>query len=220
MAAAARWTGKALVIAERLDSAPFLAHTLRMHGNALRKANHISATIKRLGRAVELSADREGQATALALLARACGEHGTQEMFDDAITRYRTLLDARHTQGMLFNPFTFHEVQLRGLMSTGRAAEAIRIIQTGPVDAAPAAPQWHVIERVTAGQVHIAAGDHDCAIYALRTALIGAETHRLPHQIQRAIRAAHSAGLTEIKIDAQAALLRLNRLLAPPDPEI
>lgn len=63
-------------------------------------------------------------------------------------------------------------------------------MQTGHADAMPAAPQWHIIERVTAGQVHLAAGDRDGASEALRTALIAAEAHRLPHQIQRSIRAA------------------------------
>jgi len=55
---------------------------------------------------------------------------------------------------------------------------------------------------------------------ALRTALTAAEVHRLPHQIQRTIRAAQSSGLTEISASGQAALLRLNRLLAPPESKL
>src|SRR6266498_6078255 len=151
LAAAARWTGKALIIAEHLEDPVFLAHTLRMHGNELRKASRVPAAIKRLSRAVNLSTDQEGQATALAFLARAAGEQGDRTTFDSAIERYGDLLDRGRARGMLFNPFTFREIHLRGLVSTERAAEAVHIMQAGPADAAPAAPQWHIIERVTAG---------------------------------------------------------------------
>lgn len=217
LAAAARWTGRALIIAERLDDPSFLAHTLRMHGNELRKANRVPAAIRRLDRAVDLSTDVEGRGTALALLARASGERGDRDMFDSAIDRYRDLLDHEQARGMLFNPFTFREIQLRGLVSTGRATEAVHIMQTSHVDATPVAPQWHIIERVTAGQVHLSAGDHDGAKEALRTALVAAEAYRLPHQVQRTIRAAEDGHLTAISIDGQAALVRLNRLLAPSE---
>ncbi|HUQ54331.1 helix-turn-helix domain-containing protein [Lentzea sp.] len=61
LTAAARWTGKALVIAERLGDRAFLAHALRMHGNELRKADHVGAAITRLSRAVAVSEDREGR---------------------------------------------------------------------------------------------------------------------------------------------------------------
>lgn len=220
LAAAARWTGKALIIAERLEDPTFLAHTLRMHGNELRKANRVSAAIQRLNRAFDMSSDREGQGTALAFLARAAGEHGQPDLFDNAIERFRDLLDNGPARGMLFNPFTFREIQLRGLVSTDRAAEAVQIMQTSHADATPAAPQWHIIERVTAGQVHQAAGDRDGASEALQTALTAAEAHRLPHQIQRTIRTAQTGGLTEISTDGQAALLRLNKLLAPPESDL
>lgn len=219
LAAAARWTGKALIIAERLEDTSFLAHTLRMHGNELRKANRVPAAIKRLNRAVDLSTDYEGQGTALALLARAAGEHGERDVFDSAIRCYRDLLDNGHARGMLFNPFTFREIHLRGLVSTGRITEAVQVMQTSHQEVMPAAPQWHIIERVTTGQVHLADGERDGASEAFRTALAAAECHRLPHQIQRMIRAAQSGGLAKISIDGQAALLRLNRLLALAPPE-
>lgn len=217
LATAVRWTGKALIIAERLDDPAFLVHTLRRHGNELRKANRVPAAISRLNRAVDLSTDREGLGTALAFLARAAGEHGERDMFDSTIERYRDLLDNGAARGMLFNPFAFREIHLRGLVSTGRAAEAVQIMQHSHADAMPGAPHWHVIEGVTAGQIHLAAGDRDSASQALRTALTAAEAHRLPHQIQRAIRTARKGGLLEINADGQAALSRLNRLLAPPE---
>ncbi|MFW5420980.1 hypothetical protein J0910_30640 [Nocardiopsis sp. CNT-189] len=41
--AAARWTGRALVLAEQLDEPELHAHVLRMHGNELRKAGRPAA---------------------------------------------------------------------------------------------------------------------------------------------------------------------------------
>ncbi|MFC0116122.1 helix-turn-helix transcriptional regulator [Kibdelosporangium aridum] len=215
LTAAARWTGKALQVAERLGDPVFLVHALRMHGNELRKADHPAAAVARLGRAVEVSTDREGQGAAYALLARAAGERGDPDLFDYAISGYRDLLDSGTARGMLFNPFTFREIQLRGLISTGRPNIAARIMETAQPDALPAAPQWHIIERVTSGQVLLAAGKRDAAEDALLTALASAEAHRLPHQIQRTIRAANEGGLTDISDAGNAALRRLNDLLRP-----
>jgi transcriptional regulator with XRE-family HTH domain len=215
LTAAARWTGKALQVAERLGDPAFLAHALRMHGNELRKADHPAAAVARLGRAIEVSADREGRGAAYALLARAAGERGDPDLFDHAISGYQDLLDSGGGGGMLFNLFTFREIQLRGLISTGRPSLAARIMETGQPDAQPVAPQWHIIERVTAGQVLLAAGKRDAAEDALRTALASAKSHRLPHQIQRTIRAANEGGLTDISDAGAGALKRLTDLLRP-----
>ncbi len=215
LAAAARWTGKALLVAERLGDPVFLAHALRMHGNELRKADHVGAAIAHLSRAVAVSGDREGQGTAFALLARAAGERGDRDLFDHAITGYRDLLDIGTGRGMLFNPFTFREIELRGLISTGRAAEAVRVMQADQVHGPPVAPQWHIIERVTTGQVLLAAHHRDGASEAFRAALVAAESHRLPHQVQRTIRAADGAGLAEIGAEGRAVLQRLTDQLAP-----
>ncbi|MGW4212846.1 XRE family transcriptional regulator [Lentzea sp. NPDC004789] len=213
LTAAARWTGKALVIAERLGDRAFLAHALRMHGNELRKADHVGAAIARLSRAVAVSEDREGQGAKFALLARAAGEHGDPDLFDLAINGYRERLDDGGDRSMLFNPFTFREIELRGLVATGRAAAAARVMQTGQPDAAPVAPQWHIIERVTAGEVLLAARQRDGAEASLRAALLAAEIHRLPHQIQRTIRAAKAGELSQVEVEGRAALQRLNDLL-------
>jgi transcriptional regulator with XRE-family HTH domain len=215
LAAAARWTGKALIVAQRLDDRVFLAHTLRMHGNELRKAGHVPAAVARLEQATALSDDPAGQGTALALLSRAVGELGDSDRFDRAILGYRDLLDQHFGSGLLFNPFTFREIELRGLVATGRAREAVRIIDTAKVDAAPAAPQWHIIERVTSGRVLLEAGDLQSGAVAFRAALRAAEAHRLPHQIQRAIRAAEQGQLHDVVADGKAALQRLCSLLGP-----
>lgn len=215
LTAAARWTGKALQVAERLDDPVFLAHALRMHGNEIRKAGHPTAAVARLNRAIEVSTDREGRGAAYALLARASGERGDPHLFDHAINGYRDLLDSGGIRGMLFNHFTYREIQLRGLISTDRPSIAAHIMETAQPDALPAAPQWHIIERVTAGQVLIAAGERDAAEDAFRTAVASAESHRLPHQIQRTIRAANEGGLTDIREAGDAVLGRLSDLLGP-----
>ncbi|MER6790975.1 hypothetical protein [Amycolatopsis mediterranei] len=73
---AVAWTGKALVLAQHLDDDRFLAGTLRMHGNELRKAGRVRAAAARLESAVALSATPAGQGAASALLARAAGDAG------------------------------------------------------------------------------------------------------------------------------------------------
>jgi transcriptional regulator with XRE-family HTH domain len=216
---AAHWTSKALVVAERLDDQPFLAQTLRMHGNELRKADRVRAGVARLQHAAHLSETAEDRGTALALLARAAGEDGNAELFDQALDGYRGLLDTGRGRSMLFNPFTFREIELRGLVSTDRAQHAMRIIHTGLPDAAPVAPQWHIIERVTAGQVLLAGGQPDEAEDALRMALTAAEISRLPHQIQRTIRAAELGHLLGVADEGRAALDRLNMALASGLPD-
>ncbi|WP_229686211.1 helix-turn-helix domain-containing protein [Longimycelium tulufanense] len=215
LSAAARWTGKGLLVAERLGDRALLAHALRMHGNELRKAEHTGAAVLRLQRALQVSEDNEGRGAALALLSRAAGELGDPTLFDQAVSAYRNVLDHHDGREMLFNPFTFHEIHLRGLISTARAAEAARLLNADPVNALPLAPQWHVIERVTAGEVLLAAGERDGATEALRVALKAAESHRLPHQVQRAIRAAETARLDYVAMEGQAILRRLRDMLTP-----
>ncbi len=219
LATAARWTGTALRIAEHLDDTAFLAHTLRMHGNELRKAKRIPAAVIRLRRAVDLSTTCEDRGTALAFLARAGGEHGDRDTFDHAIDRYRALVDIGSVHGMLVNPFAFREIRLRGLVGTGRPTQAVQLARTDHTTGAPAAPQWHVIERITLGEVHLASGDREAAGVVLREAIAAAETYHLPHQLQRVIRAAQTGGLSDVKADGDAGLTRLTTLLALSTPE-
>ena len=220
LSAAARWTGQALLIAQRLDQPAALAHALAMHGNELRKAGHLPAAVTRLRAAVATSTEIPARVAASAMLARAAGEAGHAELFDTSIDAYRRLLDQANNQGdcqpdgsgMFDNPFTLREIQLRGLVGTGRASAAVQLM-THSHDNMPAAPQWAVIEHVTTGQVLLAIGDHQSAQHALSTAITRAETHQLPHQIQRAVRLAGDLlpGTTD---QGRAALVRLNQQLA------
>src|SRR5690606_13353341 len=109
-------------------------------------------------------------------------------------------------------PFTLREIRLRGLLGTGRAAEAGRHLND--VAGAPAAPQWHIIERVTTGEVLISIGDADTAVFALTEAIAAAERHRLPHQIQRTVRAAAQSGMHDLATEGTAALQRIRATLS------
>lgn len=215
LATAASWTGKALLVAKRLDTMGFLAHALRMHGNELRKAGRTAAAIARLQHATHVSHDFEGRGTAYALLARAAGERGDHALFDESIASCKDLLN-QGGRGMVFNPFSLREIQLRGLINTNRSDEAVRLIGNDNAGITPSAPQWHIIERVTVGQVLLAAGEPDGAREALGAALAAAETYRLPHQIQRTIRAANVGGLKDVATHGEAALSRLHAQLARP----
>ncbi|WP_433521600.1 helix-turn-helix domain-containing protein [Nocardia pseudovaccinii] len=211
LASAARWTGQAVNVAARLDDPRFYAHTLRMHGNELRKAGQLESATTHLHQSLELSSEPPNQGASLAFLARASGELGDRTQFDAALAAYRNLLERNTGSGLLFQPFTLREIYLRGLLRTGRAEEAGRIVHT--TIGTPAAPQWHIIERVTAGEVLAHNHEPDAAEDAFRQAIRAGEQHRLPHQIQRIIRATTNTGMRELAAEAVAALQRLRGLL-------
>lgn len=212
LSSAARWTGQAVKIAAHLDDSYFYAHTLRMHGNELLKAGHPGAAVARLDHSLQLSSDPADQGGSLAFLCRATGELGDADRFDTALSAYRDLLDRNTGSGLLFQPFTLREIELRGLMGTGRVSEACRLVSRPA--GAPAAPQWFIIERVTTGEVLIASQEISSAADAFTDAIESAEHHRLPHQIQRVIRATTTAGMLELTNDAQSALQRLRSTLS------
>lgn len=216
LATAARWTGRALVIAQRLEEPELLTFTLSMHGNELRKAGRTGAAIERIRHSIAISTDPAARTAALAFLARAVGDAGHVEMFDSTMAAYRDQLDQVENSGLLSNRFTYHEVLLRGLIRTGRARQAAALMGARQISSPAAAPQWIVIERVTAGEVLLATGDRDGADDALRTALDGAERYRLPHQAQRAIRIA-SGSMEAIADEGRAVLVRLDNRLSLPD---
>jgi len=97
-----------------------------VHGNELRKVERPAAAVARLRRAAELAPEADRDA-ALVQLARAAGELGDAAMFDRAVDDARRLVDARPSRG-LASPYAVHEVRLRGLVRTGRAALAINLL--------------------------------------------------------------------------------------------
>jgi transcriptional regulator with XRE-family HTH domain len=217
LAAAARWTGRALRIAWHLGDRPLLGLVLRMHGNELRKARHPAAGIIRLRQALQADDHPVRQGAGLVLLARAAAESGQADMFDAAISRCARALQMASQQDVLFNPFTIREVRLRGLLAVGHTAQAVDLAGRYPADSGPPSPHWRVIERITTAEVLARAGDEHTAETMLTAAISDAETLRLPHQVQRIIRLAGEPGVLAgrtVGQQARTTLTRLDRQLA------
>ncbi|MFI9100727.1 XRE family transcriptional regulator [Streptomyces fildesensis] len=209
---AARWTARSLEITRHFEDPGFTSYVLRMHGNELRKARLCGAAVNRLQHAVALAPDRDARAAALPLLARAAGAIRNGTLFDQVMRENDVLLeDVTHTS--LFNVFALHEIRLRGLIATGRTQEAIRLADDSPVPTTRVAPQWRVIELVTVGHVRLLADDRTGAFEALSSAIAEAVAQRLPHQLQRIIRTAHSA-MPDTRDLAAQALDRLRQEMA------
>lgn len=148
----------------------------------------------------------------LPLYARAAGELGDTRLFDSVMRETDDLLQSvAHTS--LFNPYALHEIRLRGLVSTGRAALAIRLVDQGPGSTTTVAPQWRVIELVTVAHVRLLADDLGGAVESLNTAMAEAVVQRLPHQLQRIVRTAGHR-LPTVRGTAVQALDRMRQEMA------
>ncbi len=211
LATAARWTGKGVAIARRLDDRALHAHALRHHGNELRKAGLHHVALERLARARDLSRTPDDRAAAVILLARAAGTAGATAVFDQAVTESRRLLETANTTA-LFSEFTLHEVQLRGLAATGRERQAVDLLEHAPAPGLQTSPQWRIISAITAAQILLRRGDNSAAGRQMQAALDGAVLHRLPHQVQRVIRS--SQAMPGVLETAEGALARLRADIA------
>ncbi|MEU7723627.1 helix-turn-helix domain-containing protein [Streptomyces tibetensis] len=208
LSTAAHWTAKSLELAEYFEDTAMTSYALRMHGNELRKARLRGAAVERLRRAVALAPDKDARAAGLPLLARAAGALGNGTLFDQVLRETDDLLSTvEHTS--LFNPFSLHEIRLRGLIATGRNYEAIRLVEHSPTPTTTVAPQWRVIELVTVGHVQLLADDRNGAAESLDIAVREAVAQRLPHQLQRIMRTA--AGRLSAAYDAAAQALQRMR---------
>ncbi|MFG2848678.1 hypothetical protein ACGF12_36820 [Kitasatospora sp. NPDC048296] len=177
-------------VARRLGDPGLHAYALRHHGNELRKSGFHLRALDRLGQARDTARTTTERAEAVILLARAAGAAGRAAVFDAAVEEGRRLLDEA-TPTALFSAFTLHEVRLRGLMGTGRVAEAVRQLDQAPAAGLAATSQWRIIAAITADEVLLRQGDATGAAQQLTTAVDGATLHRLPHQLQRVVRAGH-----------------------------
>lgn len=185
---AVSWTGKGVAAAEHLNNAPALVHALAMHGNELRKNGQLTAALASFDRAAATAEHELDAGPALALLARAAAEAGDTARFTRAIRTCQDLIQRHDQTGPLPDPFTTREIHLRGLLDLGDLPAAVALAQTTPATPAPA-PQWEVIEQITAADLQLATGDHAGA--GLLAAAADHATHRrLPHQLQRIIRIA------------------------------
>ncbi|MGW3808727.1 helix-turn-helix domain-containing protein [Micromonospora sp. NPDC005113] len=190
LVSAARWTGRALWLAEHLHDQDLLAFTLRVHGNELRKVERHHAAVARLRRSAELVPDPD-RGAALVQLARAAGELGDPVLFDHAITSAWRLVDAKPGTG-LTSLHALHEVHLRGLVHTRRHDLATDLLDRHGMSTTAIPPQWQAILHVTTGEVLLACRGTSQAEAAFQAAIAIAEEHRLPHQIQRTLRACTS----------------------------
>jgi hypothetical protein len=223
MATAARWTGRALHLAQDLGDRDLHASVLRMHGNELRKAGHAAAAMTRLWQSLQLD-DRSGhRGAALVLLARAAAEFGKADLFDAVAGQCVEALNSDEGYEVFFNAFTVREVRIRGLLTTGRIGQAVDLAGGSAVGESPPTPQWGVIERVTTADLLARAGDEHGAAGMLSAALSDAETLRLPHQVQRIIRLTDQPGdfrNPAVRLQALAALTRLEKRLTEATPAL
>lgn len=217
LVSAARWTGRALILAEHLDDRNLLAFALRVHGNELRKVDRPTAAMVRLRRSAELTHECD-RAPVLLQLARAAGELGDAALFESVLVQARHLIESG-PHNTIANPYALHEVRLRGLVRTGQARQAVRLLDRSPDGASAVPPQWQAMLHVTTGEVLLAGAAFDDAESAFRAAVLIAESFRLPHQIQRTIRA--TAGkLPSACESATAALERLTATSRSVDPPL
>ncbi|MGW1411872.1 helix-turn-helix domain-containing protein [Streptomyces sp. NPDC002403] len=213
LATAAHWTAKSLNAVAFFNDPALTTTALRMHGNELRKTGLVGAAVNRLARAASLAPNRTSRAAVLPLLARAAGALGNAPLFDRAVQETRALLDqVDHTS--LVNPVALHEIELRGLIGTGRTRAAIRHAeQAAPAPTTAIAPQWRVIELITTGKVRLLGGDRSGATELLTRAVSEARTQRLPHQLQR-INRTGGHELAEVTDAATQALSQLRTEMA------
>lgn len=151
------------------------------------------------------------------LLARAAAEGGQADLFDATTSQCTQAVETVVEQDVLFSPFTVREVRLRGLLATGRTAQAADLAAGCLPDTEPPSPHWRLIERITTAEVLARTGDEHTAATMLTSAISDAETLRLPHQVQRIIRLASEpsvlAGQT-VRQQARAALARVDEQLS------
>lgn len=197
---AVRWTGRALRIAAHLDDTDLRAYCLRTYGNELRKAGRVAAATVRISQAVAIDAPRQ-RSPALLQLARIATDPTT---FDATFNALRMSRDAGPINDPMVTDTAMLEVQLRGLLSTGRADAAAAMIDKSGWSPSSASPQWLVIGDITAANVMFAAGSDATAVSLLERAIESAARLRLPHQIQRAQRVAlrHCPGLAAHAVNA------------------
>jgi hypothetical protein len=108
------------------------------------------------------------------------------------------------------------EVEARGYLELARRERGLRALEHD--QAVPdhlVSPQWGAIRAVTFGTVLLQEGEVARGVERLRAALITAERLRLPHQIQRALRALsgrlHDDGARQVFEDGRLSLARVRR---------
>jgi transcriptional regulator with XRE-family HTH domain len=205
---ATRWTGKGLTAARQLGSPALTEYALQMHGNELRKAGHAAPAVTILQQAAATATTDQERGAALTLLARAAGQTRNSALFAEVSSSYLRLADTHTGGGLLFTPFTWREIQLRGLLDTGNHTAALHLAREA-VNDPPPAPQWHVIERITYADVLATCGDIAAAEAILLEAVELGRQYRLPHQIQRASHVAQRVHRIDLSEHAEVTLAQV-----------
>ncbi|HYU76950.1 MAG TPA: helix-turn-helix transcriptional regulator [Ktedonobacteraceae bacterium] len=209
---------KAVAIADEHGDALFKSEVYRGCGNELRKHKHYTEAVSYLEQAFFLAPDAMSKGMAAALLARTYGEMGDQENFLDAIGSVLYAQEKVDSFTPTFNPVTIYEVRVRGLLNVGQMNAQLSLLEqdTTHFFAVPIAPQWHVISQLTRAEAMFHIGRVDEGLANLKTALIGAELCRLPHQVQRAIRAVQTVeAYSPARAMGDEAKLLLGKLAQP-----
>ena len=182
---------KAAAIVDEFGNASIQAEIYRGYGNELRKYKQYEQALRCLEKALFLAPDKIAQGTVAALLARTYGEMGERENFGEVMQTVLYVQDRTTNFTSTFNPVMIHEIHVRGLLSLGQISEHSRLLQQNHAQLAsiPVAPQWHVISQLTTAQALFHLGKVDDGLAKLQAALLGAELYKLPHQVQRAMRA-------------------------------
>ncbi|HLQ29121.1 MAG TPA: helix-turn-helix domain-containing protein [Ktedonobacteraceae bacterium] len=185
-----RYLKKAMSIVEELGDDTLKAEVHRGYGNELRKHKQFSEAISHLERAHFLASNNLTRGLATVLLARAYGEMGNQDHFLKAIEQTFRLLDTVDFFTPTFNPLMIHEVHLRGHLNGGHGAKISAVLDNADTSdlAFHVAPQWRIISHLTRAEAMFHTRRVDEGLAEMQRALVGAETCKLPHQVQRAIR--------------------------------
>lgn len=208
-----RYLKEAASIVDELGSDKLKAEVHRIFGNELRKHKQFPEAIHHLEFAHLFSSDTQTKGLTAALLARTYGEMGDADHFDEMIREALPLIDTTDQFTATFHPVMIHEIHLRGLMSLGRL-DKIRNILGNTEEGSTAfyiAPQWSTISQLTIAEAMLRSRKIDDGLEKLKGALVGAGLCKLPHQVQRAIRALK---LVEVYDPAKQILDNAQMLLA------
>lgn len=150
------------------------------------------ASVIRLRQSLQLETDAARTGSGLVLLARAAAGSGQAGLFDTVTATCVRMLGRQAGPEVLFSTFTVREVrvrsnaaiaaELRGLLATGRARQAVDLAEITAADDEPPTPQWRVIERITTADVLAAAGEEGTAarILAASTSQAEEQAPRVP----------------------------------------
>ncbi|EFH85698.1 helix-turn-helix domain-containing protein [Ktedonobacter racemifer] len=182
---------KAAAIVDEFGDAPIQAEIYRGYGNELRKYKQYEKALACLEKALFLAPDNIAQGSVAALLARTYGEMGERENFGEVMRTVLYVQNRATNFTSTFNPVMIHEIHIRGLLSLGQISEHSRLLEQNQsqLTSIPVAPQWYVISQLTTAQAMFHLGKVDDGLARLQAALMGAELYKLPHQVQRAMRA-------------------------------